>query len=59
MKIDQLIEELQTIQYRYGNLECVQEAEDFYHNMIHSTIESLTIVNYHGEKAVRIDWRTL
>lgn len=57
MKIEKLIMLLHDVQNRHGNIECVQEIEDFFGNKIDSTIEDIVIVNFQGEKAAKIDWR--
>ncbi len=58
MKIKDLIERLEYVEKQHGNIECVQEAEDFFGNKINSTIERADIVKFNNEKAVRLDWRT-
>ena len=58
MNIDKLILELQRVKEEHGNLECVVEIDDFYRGLINSTVEKLETVMFHGNKAVKLDWRT-
>lgn len=57
MYIDKLIEQLNKVKEEYGNMECVEETHDFLHNKIDSTIETVTVVDFLGWKAVKLDWR--
>lgn len=58
MNIDKLILELQRVKEEHGNLECVVEIENFYRELTNSTVEKLETVMFHGNKAVKLDWRT-
>lgn len=58
MNIDKLIEQLQEAKKKHGNIECVEETQDFLGKTIDSTIETIRVVDFLGEKAVKLDWRT-
>ena len=58
MNIDKLILELQRVKEEHGNLECVVEIENFYRELTNSTVVKLVTVMFHGNKAVKLDWRT-
>ena len=58
VNIDKLILELQRVKEEHGNLECVVEIEDFYWELTNSTVVKLVTVMFHGNKAVKLDWRT-
>ena len=57
MTIDKLINTLEKIKEKHGNIECVQEIEEFYNKKINSTVENVRIVQFNGEKAAMVDWR--
>ena len=58
MKINELIELLERVKQQHGNIECVQEIDDFFgKKKINSTIENVNIVEFGKGKAVRFDWR--
>lgn len=58
MKIQRLIEELEKIKERHGDIECVVEMTNFYGDLIDSTVETLEVTRRKdGSAAVRIDWR--
>ena len=59
MRIDELIKLLEQIKKQHGNIECVQEIDDFFgKKKINSTIENVNIVDFDKGKAVQVDWRT-
>ena len=58
MRIDELIDLLERTKKQYGNIECVQEIDDFFgEKKINSTIENVSIVNFNNGNAVLVDWR--
>lgn len=58
MDIDKVIEQLQEVKKNHGRVECVVETQDFFNKTINSTIETISVVDFLGKKAVKLDWRT-